>query len=872
MAKGLSLGTRVFLTTALLILASVGVAVVVTSRYGATVADQAVKDALTASSNAQNQAQQQRYEQLRLVGQLFQTDAALQSYVAETAEAADAPSVLDLLGERQSSLGYDFAILLDSRGHVVARTDKPSATGEDLSGEPLIKKAIDDGESNGVYQGGDRLYFAVVVPVVKAFVLQGYLVTGFRLDDTLALDLKRSTGADVAYLARTSAGPRVVASTLNAAEGSALLDSLRKQGDVLPRTMDRGQVVERAPVSLGGRSAVALISPLRDAAGQPVGAAISLASSDRAAAGYRRIQQFLAIVGGISIVVAGALSYLLSKRAMRPVQRLVAATEAARLGNYDQKLGIGGSDEVGRLARSFDVLLADLREKRDMEAYVADLSRNLPEAGAASGAPTRPPQTRRVALLGLDLRTYAQRRLVVDASATLDLLARDVRRVATAVGSRRGRIDSVLGHRILASFEGDRPVFAAFASAAEIHQRLSMKENAFDETEPAAAAIAVGDAVTGSILWGQGQGTAVAGPPVQQLEGLLREAALGDILLSKEAYAELQDSVFQRAGFVSAPQRAMVGGLQFHALSGETTTQLVSSAGEVLPDADDTQPSSQATLAGVAPGTLLGSRFEILSVLGAGGMGVVYKARDRELDDLVALKMLKRHVADDADTLARLKSELKLARKITHPNVLRTFDFGEIDGMHYISMEYVRGITLRYLLDQEGRLPFSAGLRIAKQLLAGLGAAHEAGVLHRDIKPENLILDHAGSAKLMDFGIARPTKQRGEVGQTQAGWVVGTPQYLAPEQIEGRDLDERADIYATGVVLFEIFTGSPPFRDENAMQVMLQHLHELPPPPRNLWPDIPKDLEALILKALEKDREKRFRRVSDVVKGLSSIG
>jgi serine/threonine-protein kinase len=870
MAKGLSLGTKLFLTTALLILASVGTAVVVTSRYGTTVADQAVREALTASSTAQTQAQQQRYEQLRLVGQLFQTDAALQSYVAETAEAADARSVLDLLGERQASLGYDFAILLDSRGHVVGRTDKPSSTGEDLANEPLVKKAIEDGEANGVWQEGDRLYFAVAVPVVKAFVLQGYLVTGFRLDDTLALDLKRGTGADVAYIARTGTGPQVVASTLNSAEASALVESLRRQGDLMAKTLDRGQVTERASLSLGGRAVVGLISPLRDAAGQPVGASVSLASSDRAAAGYRRIQQVLAVVGGLSILIAGALSYLLSRRAMRPVQRLVAATEAARQGNYDQKIGIGGSDEVGRLARSFDVLLADLREKRDMEAYVADLSRNLPDAGG-SGAPTRAPQSRRVALLGLDLRTYAQRRMLADAPGTLDMLARDIRRISTAVSSRRGRIDSVLGHRVLASFEGDRPVFAAMAAAAEIHQRLSMKENAFDETESPAAAIAVGDAVTGSLMWGQGSGTAVAGPAVQQLEGLLREAAVGDVLLSKEAHEELREPVFERAGYESRAQRALVGGLQFHALSGDTTVQLVASAGEVIPEAEEASAGGQATLAGVAPGTLLGHRFEILSVLGAGGMGVVYKARDRELDDLVALKMLKRHVADDPDTLARLKSELKLARKITHPNVLRTFDFGEIDGMHYISMEYVRGITLRYLLDQEGRLPYSAGLRIAKQLLAGLGAAHEAGVLHRDIKPENLILDHAGSAKLMDFGIARPTKQRADIGQTQAGWVVGTPQYLAPEQIEGRDLDERADIYATGVVLFEIFTGSAPFRDENAMQVMLKHLHEAPPPPRNLWPDIPKDLDALILKALEKDREKRFRRVPDLLKALNAL-
>src|SRR4029079_10996219 len=198
-------------------------------------------------------------------------------------------------------------------------------------------------------------------------------------------------------------------------------------------------------------------------------------------------------------------------------------------------------------------------------------------------------------------------------------------------------------------------------------------------------------------------------------------------------------------------------------------------------------------------------------------MGVVYKARDRELDDLVALKMMKRELWGDRNQLERLKVELKLARKITHPNVLRTFDFGEIDGIPYISMEYVRGVTLRYLLDQTHRLPYSAARRPVKQLGAGLGAAHAVGVMHRDIKPENLILTPTGNAKLMDFGIARPI-ERMAPGQTQAGFIVGTPQYLAPEQLQGAPVDVRADIYSTGIVLYEIFTGELPFSAPTAME------------------------------------------------------
>jgi eukaryotic-like serine/threonine-protein kinase len=297
------------------------------------------------------------------------------------------------------------------------------------------------------------------------------------------------------------------------------------------------------------------------------------------------------------------------------------------------------------------------------------------------------------------------------------------------------------------------------------------------------------------------------------------------------------------------------------------------------PEAETLDGAARATLSGVSPGALLGQRFEILSVLGAGGMGIVYKARDRELDDLVALKMLKRDLWGDRSQLERLKSEIKLARKITHPNVLRTHDFGEIDGVPYISMEYVRGVTLRYMLDhtagdQAGRLPYSAGLRLAKQLCAGLAAAHSVGVLHRDIKPENLILEPTGNAKLMDFGIARPIKRPTtgiEAGQTEAGFIVGTPLYLSPEQLEGQEVDARADIYSTGVVLYEIFTGELPFNGQSAVEIMMKHLRDPAPPPRSHWPEIPPKLEAIILRCLEKNPEARYRTVEDLQKDLETL-
>jgi serine/threonine-protein kinase len=266
----------------------------------------------------------------------------------------------------------------------------------------------------------------------------------------------------------------------------------------------------------------------------------------------------------------------------------------------------------------------------------------------------------------------------------------------------------------------------------------------------------------------------------------------------------------------------------------------------------------------------LGGRYEILSVLGQGGMGVVYRARDIELDDVVALKMLKPSALVDSEHLERLKSEIKLARKITHPNVLRTFDFGEANGMPYVSMEYVRGMTLRYLLRQAGRIPYSAALRIARQLCAGLEAAHAVGVLHRDVKPENLIIEASGNAKLMDFGIARPIR-RTQPGQTQPGMFVGTPHYSAPEQLAGDEVDHRADIYSSGVLLCETFCGKLPFDGANTMEIYMAQMQQAPIKPSDHWPEIPKPLEAIILKCIERRPEQRYQTVSELAVALGEL-
>ena len=261
-------------------------------------------------------------------------------------------------------------------------------------------------------------------------------------------------------------------------------------------------------------------------------------------------------------------------------------------------------------------------------------------------------------------------------------------------------------------------------------------------------------------------------------------------------------------------------------------------------------------MSAIKPGFVISNRFTITRLLGSGGMGMVFQAQDRELDEPVALKVLRSEILAAPDMLERFKREIKLARRIAHRNVVRTFDFGEDNGLNFISMEYVQGITLKQLIRGKGALPVGVGLRIAKQTCAGLIAAHEQGIVHRDVKPENIILTPTSEVKIMDFGIARPYGMEGAEANsvTTTGLVLGTPDYMSPEHAQGKqDLDHRSDIYSVGVVFYELFTGILPFTGDTPVAVALKHVRETAAPPREVRPELPPELEASIVKCLEKN-------------------
>jgi serine/threonine-protein kinase len=268
---------------------------------------------------------------------------------------------------------------------------------------------------------------------------------------------------------------------------------------------------------------------------------------------------------------------------------------------------------------------------------------------------------------------------------------------------------------------------------------------------------------------------------------------------------------------------------------------------------------------------LVGGRYEILGMLGSGGMGTVYRARDRELSEVVALKVLRKELASSGGMIERFRREVKLARRVTHRNVARTFDIGAHEGERFLTMELIEGEMLGAYLARRGRLPLRDVVHICVDLCAGLAAAHAAGVLHRDLKPENVILTNDGRAVITDFGIARAASE-GERGRTMGG-IVGTPAYMAPEQVEGAsDLDGRADLYALGAIMFELLTGTPAWPGDSAIAVAAARLLRPPSSVRALVPELPEAAAQVVLTLMARARDERFASAAEAGERIAALG
>jgi len=267
-------------------------------------------------------------------------------------------------------------------------------------------------------------------------------------------------------------------------------------------------------------------------------------------------------------------------------------------------------------------------------------------------------------------------------------------------------------------------------------------------------------------------------------------------------------------------------------------------------------------------GATFAGRYQVIEELGKGGMGTVYKVFDSEIKEKIALKLLKPEVASDEDTVERFRNEMKLARKIGHKYVCRMYDLGRAEGNYFITMEYVPGEDLKSFIRRSGQLTVGKAVYVARQVLEGLAEAHRLGVVHRDLKPQNIMIDREGNARIMDFGIARSLKAKGITG---AGVMIGTPEYMSPEQAEVKDVDQRSDIYSFGVIFYEMLVGRVPFEGETLLGIAMKHKSQPPQNPKELNPQIPDDLNRMVLKCLEKSKEKRYQSAEDMLSDIGKI-
>jgi serine/threonine-protein kinase len=302
-------------------------------------------------------------------------------------------------------------------------------------------------------------------------------------------------------------------------------------------------------------------------------------------------------------------------------------------------------------------------------------------------------------------------------------------------------------------------------------------------------------------------------------------------------------------------------------------TLVVASPSPISGPAQVTSPSQPPPRSGITGALKIGESFArkyvVKGLLGKGGMGVVYRAVDTILDEPVALKVISERLFEGRDAVERLKREVVLARRVSHPNVCRIYDIGQSEtGAPYVSMEYIDGKPLGDVLKSKGVLTLREGIPIVRQVLDALAAAHRVNVIHRDLKPDNIMVTSGGQAVIMDFGLSLSEDSR---RVTQAGFLIGTPQYMAPEQATGATVDPRTDLYAVGVILFRMFTGKLPFTSSNLVDILRAHVETPPPRPTELNPTITPLLESIILRALEKDPSHRFASADAFLSALDPV-
>ncbi len=631
-------------------------------------ADAAIDRGLVATQSAIEDALAGRSHTLQRLAQVLAQVPANFSRVEEALRAQNRGDLLDQANEFRGQSDAAWALITDQAGVLQASTRSPEVFGDTLGGM-LIESALSDQPAEGIWieatEAGDSLFQAAAVPLAAPGApVAGALIVAVPIDGAFAERLKRQTASEVVFVVFDSLGAPVVA--VSTMPGAPIDSALRARYPATGPEID--SVPSRLRVEMANQTWIAAAGPLTTASGLIVGEYAGLRQREVELAPFAALQRSVLYAFLGALAVALVISLFLARQITDPLRRLVGMTRDVAEGRYSGSVAITSRDEIGELARAFQGMLAELREKQ-----------------------------RLVEFLGSS---------------------------ATAV-----------------------------------------------------------------------------------------------------------------------------------------RTQML-------------QAGSTVSVSEIGTGGLLAGRYEIRQQLGVGGMGVVYRAYDRELKELVAIKTLRPELVGDPTLLERFKQEIRLARQISHPNVVRTHDLGVTNGHYFITMEYVEGTPLDELIKRKGALPLPVTLTVGRQLCRALEVAHAQGVVHRDIKPQNLVVDAQGFLKVMDFGIARLVEGRQAAkgpGLTADGTIIGTPEYMAPEQLMGQPVDGRADLYAAGIVLFECATGSRMVTGDSFGTILMKQVQEPPPDPRNIVPDLPAEFAALVLKALAKEPGGRWQTATEFHQALDRI-
>ena len=876
---------KLFGLTAILILIVVGLAVGITIQRANEVANETVSASINGAARLFGELEEQRLARLDLPTRLLGTDPpfvaliqgsltgvdpdaapvvepanAIPEAVPPPAPAIDLPSIVDQIEQRRVSFRSDLLMLLDDEGRLIARTDRPITATPPMTDlyttTSMVQAIVDDASlasTTGVMALDGKLYHAAVAPVGAGArnVRFGYLVNAVAINDKFANSIAESTRAGVIFV------PKGDSTAVRSSNAPSVMPKQIAIGQTQTQKVDQSEYILTSKPLLAGRD--------------PVGTAIFLRSKDRELAPFREIERALLIGGGIALLFAFLLSWLIAKRVTRPIENLAGIAQAVTAGDYSQEPDVTRNDEVGILGRSFGKMINSLRDKAELEELYAAMAEKSDEAQAVVH-PAEAAKLDEGTVLVTDLRGLPATVGDGDAASVIAAVERAMRVQEAEVARQDGEVREINGHRLISVFRGERGIIHAIRAARTINEELALQLG--PNTMSLGVGIATGEFVSGSVTLEHETGLAIVGNAPLLALLFAWHAPNGFAYVSYETAQAAGGEVLATATREEVRLKWLPNALPVAALPlVSVTTGMMKSIGADTSTMATMRMSTQAgTTAPASPqadlqlGHLFANRYQIESILGRGGMGVVYKATDRQLDETVAIKTLPGDVMTRSpEDLERFKREIRLARRITHRNVLRTYDYGEAEGVYFISMEFVRGYTLSELLDEAAnrQMPTRAAVGITRQICRGLQAAHEQGIIHRDIKPQNVLVDAKGEAKLMDFGIARMAETM--EGVTQAGLIVGTPHYMSPEQVQGKQLDARSDVYSLGVMIYEMLVGRRPFESSSLTGVLTAHITENAKPPIDLRPDISAAINSIVMRCLAKDPAARYANAGELL-------